>query len=702
MSVHASNSSSPAEGLSQVLSPFAQIRLERYLFMRLARTIDDRFESLLLTGRIAKWYSQVGHEAVTVPSGLALEPGDSLCTLHRDLGAILAVYLDPARVAPDFDLGEPDDRPEPSELLYRLFCQLLGRGDGYSQGVERSFHFSFSHEAGIHHVGMISHLGAMIPVAAGCAFAHRQRGSDRVALNFIGDGGTSSGDFHEGLTLAGVWKLPLILVVENNRYAFSTPAAMQCGADRLSSKGEGYGVRAETVDGNDADEVAEAVGEAVLRARAGEGPTLIEAMIGRMRGHSEGDDSLKVVPEAELEAYLNTDPLPAYAQALRDEWILDPVVERRLEAHLEEIVEEALSRALDASPPDSGIARRPVFAPVPRPSRKEEPPEGGSSSSPSTFIDAINNALRAEMELDESVVLLGQDIGAFEGAFRATKGLYSQWPNRVLDTPMVESGAVGLAIGASLLGLKPLVEIQFSDFLTCAFTQIANVAAKMFFRCGLPCPIVLRLPSGGGVGAGPFHSQNPEGWLTHCPGLKVVCPATARDAYSLLRAAIRDPNPVMFFEPKYLYRRVKEVLPEEQPIGPLGEARIARSGTDVTIVAYGTSVWTALEVAETLRESGHELEVVDLRTLVPLDESTILDSIRKTGRAVVVHEAPLTAGFGAEIAARIASSAFPWLDAPVKRVAHEDRPSPFQRTLERELLPTEEKVVEAVRSVLQY
>ncbi|HEX6202898.1 MAG TPA: dehydrogenase E1 component subunit alpha/beta, partial [Thermoanaerobaculia bacterium] len=686
------------------------LRIRRYAFMRLARDLDARFESLLLTGRVSKWYSEVGGEATTVPCGLALEPGDALCTLHRDLGAILAVYLDPERAFPGFGfagLASAWDgrRPDPVHLLHRLCCQLLGRGEGFSQGVERSFHYGhLDPEAGILHVGMISHLGAMIPVAAGCAFAHRRRGRGRVAINFIGDGGTSTGDFHEALNMAAVWKLPLVLVIENNLYAFSTPVAQQYAARRLSDRAVGYGIAGETIDGNDPDAVAEAVGRAIERARAGQGPTLIEAMLGRMRGHSEGDDSLKVVPPADLERYLAADPVPAYRRRLLAEGAADEETLGRLEARVAELVEAGLQGALEAPPPAAEVATRPVLAPGEAAAggaiaAEDLPPVtvagnawGAGGEGAVTYVEAINDALAEELERDPSVVLLGQDVGVFEGAFRATRRLHARWPDRVLDTPIAESGTVGIAVGAALLGDRPVVEMQFSDFVSCGFNQIVNVAAKLYYRWQVPCPIVVRLPSGGGVGAGPFHSQNPEGWFAHVPGLVIVCPATAVDAKALLKAAIRDPNPVLFFEHKFLYRRVKEVLPEGDLVAALGRARVVRPGRHLTLVGYGVTTWTCLEAAAALAGEGVEAEVIDLRTLVPLDEETLLASVRRTGRAVVAHEDVLTAGFGAEIAARLADAAFSWLDAPVRRVAHADRPSPYAKVLERELLPTREKV----------
>jgi 2-oxoisovalerate dehydrogenase E1 component beta subunit len=320
-----------------------------------------------------------------------------------------------------------------------------------------------------------------------------------------------------------------------------------------------------------------------------------------------------------------------------------------------------------------------------------------------TYLDAIHQALREEMERDPSVVLMGQDIGAFEGAFRVTRGLHARWPERVLDTPIAEAGTVGIAAGAALLGFRPVVEMQFADFVSNAFNQLVNVAAKLYYRFQVPCPLVVRLPSGGGVGAGPFHSQNPEGWFAHAGGLKVVCPATARDARALMRAAIRDANPVVFCEHKFLYRRIKEVLPaDDRAALPLGRAAVLREGRDLTLVGYGATTWLCLEVAEALERDGVAAEVIDLRTLVPYDEATVLASVQKTSRAVVVHEDLLTAGFGAEVAARLADAAFPWLDAPIKRVAYPDRPSPYVKALEAALLPDREKVLAAAREVLAF
>ncbi len=724
-------------------------RRARYAFMRLAREFDARFEAMLLTGRVAKWYSAIGNEAITVPAGLALEPGDVLCSLHRDVGAILSVYLDPARAFPGFgfdhdsgpwtggegaERARTDVRPDPEQLFERLARQVLGREGGFSEGIERSYHYGyFDAAAGIRHVGMISHLGSMIPVAAGCAFALKKHGGDRIAINFIGEGGTSTGDFHEALNLAAVWKLPLVLVIENNRYAFSTPSRFQYACIQLSDRGPGYGIASETVDGNDADTMAKALARAVARARAGHGPTLLEAMVGRLRGHAEGDGSMKVVPKAELELYRAQDPVPTYAQRLEADGVLDAATRVRIDARAKELVERALERALDAPHPQAAVAFRPVFATERAasllPERNAVPPvllgeieplsealvdegpsamaafTGGGAAMAAgevTYLDAIHEALREEMERDESVILLGQDIGAFQGAFRVTRGLHARWPDRVLDTPISESGTLGLAAGAALLGYTPVVEMQFADFVSCGFNQIVNVMAKLFYRFERPCPVVIRLPAGGGVGAGAFHSQNPEGWFAHVAGLKVVCPATAADAKALMKAAIRDPNPVIFCENKFLYRRVKERLPEGDVVGEIGRARIAREGSRLTIVGYGASTWIALEVAEALSAEQIEIEVVDLRTLVPFDQETVLASVRKTGRCLIVHEAQTRGGFGGEIAAVVAEKAFAWLDAPVVRLGYPDRPSPYSRVLEQALLPDTPKLLAAARELLRY
>jgi 2-oxoisovalerate dehydrogenase E1 component len=583
-------------------------RLRRYAFMRLARDLDARFESLLLTGRVSKWYSEVGNEATTVPAGLALEPGDALCTLHRDLGAILAVYLDPEPAFPGFGFGSlasPWDgrRPPPVDLLHRLCCQLLGRGEGFSQGVERSFHYGhFDRRAGIVHVGMISHLGAMIPVAAGCAFAQRRRGRSRVAINFIGDGGTSTGDFHEALNMAAVWKLPLVLVIENNLYAFSTPISQQYAAERLSDRAVGYGIAGETVDGNDPDAMAAAIERAVERARAGEradadrGDARPDARPQRGGRFAQGGAAggPRTLPRRRPGAGLP--PPPARRRGADEETLA------RLEARVAELVEAGLEGALAAPPPAPEVADRPVFAPGGTPngavgeeaavagdaaptSRRGLPPARSPAApgAPAATARSPTSRRSTTRSPRSSSATLGGADGAGHRRLRRRLPRHPPPPRalaraRARHPDRRERHRSASPSARRSSGERPVIEMQFSDFVSCGFNQIVNVAAKLYYRWQVPCPIVVRLPSGGGVGAGPFHSQNPEGWFAHVPGLKIVCPATAVDAKALLKAAIRDPNPVLFFEHKFLYRRVKEVMPDGDLVGEIGRAQGGASG----------------------------------------------------------------------------------------------------------------------------
>ncbi len=698
----------PIEPTADANAVIASLR-ETCAFMTLAREWDLRFERMFRQGGVSKWYSSVGNEAVTVAAASELGRGDALVTLHRDNGAWLRYYLESPLVFPVLVANVRSGRGGYAmELLYRAVCLLIGKRDGFSGGYERSYHYAYEDEAaGIVHVGMISHLGAMIPVSAGLGFGFQRRGSDRVALNFIGDGGTSTGDFHEGLNMAAVLRCPLILLVENNRFAFSTPVSQQYAAESIASRAEGYGIPGVRVDGNDPEAVGLAVRQAVARARDGHGPTLIEAMLGRMRGHSEGDRSLDRVPEKDLADYIDSDPVAAFNAKLLEQGMVDQRWLDEVQQRASEFVLEAVDRAVMSADPDPQSPRA-VFAPlgevpaprVPAIAAEEEEVDG-------TYLEAISSAMRDSMREDESVLLLGQDIAEFGGAFTATRGFVEEFgAERVVNTPIAESGTIGIAAGASLRGLRPIVEIQFADFVSCGFNQLANVAAKFFYRCEMPIPIVVRLPSGGGVAAGAFHSQNVEAWFLHVPGLKVVAPSSPYDAYKLLREAIRDPNPVLFIEHKFLYRRVEGEIPtaSSDDIGAGVEpvANVVREGTDATVVAWGWMVHRGLEAAESLAKKGLSIEIVDLAVLSPLEESTILESIDKTGRALVVYEAPFTGGFGGEIAARIADLAFESLDAPVRRLGYADTPVPFHKDLEAEAIPCPEKIAAALEELCRY
>ena len=688
------------------LTPEAAGLLETHFHMRLSREWDQRFEKLFRQGGVAKWYSGVGSEATTVASAACLRRDDALLTIHRDSGAILRYYASCEDLVPGLlPVENRHGREKSRELLYRLACQLLGRSDGFTAGYDRSFHYAhLDEETGLKHIGMISHMGAMIPVAAGVALAFRQQGSDRVALNYIGDGGTSTGEFHEGLNMAAVLDAPLVLVILNNRYAFSTPISEQYRAESLAVRAEGYGIEGIRIDGNDPLAVSAAVSGAVERARGGGGPTLIEAMLGRMRGHSEGDDSLGILDEAEKEKYESEDPVACLEASLVEQGIATTEHIEKVRGICAELVLEIVDEAAASAAPKLAGGERPVFARATGSPGKGPLARGLAGSAEETsYLEAISLALGDAMEEDPEVFLMGQDIAAFGGAFKVTRGLLEEFgPGRVLNTPIAEAGMIGIASGAALLGKRPVVEMQFSDFVSCGFNPLVNVAARFHYRTGLPVPLVIRLPSGGGVGAGPFHSQSLEATFLHVPGLKVVVPAWPEDAYSLLREAIRDPNPVLFFEHKYLYRRVKASLaPASIDIGAGVEAgaRIVRPGDGVSVFTWGWMVHRAVAAAEALGEEGISVEVVDLRVLAPLDERTVMESVGRTGRALVVHEAQLTGGFGGEIAARIAEGAFEALDAPVRRLAYPDHPVPFNKELEAVCLPDEESIAASLREL---
>ena len=688
------------------LTPEAAGLLETHFHMRLSREWDRRFEKLFRQGGVAKWYSGVGSEATTVASAACLRRDDALLTIHRDSGAILRYYASCEDLVPGLlPVENRHGREKSRELLYRLACQLLGRSDGFTAGYDRSFHYAhLDEETGLKHIGMISHMGAMIPVAAGVALAFRQQGSDRVALNYIGDGGTSTGEFHEGLNMAAVLDAPLVLVILNNRYAFSTPISEQYRAESLAARAEGYGIEGIRIDGNDPLAVSAAVSGAVERARGGGGPTLIEAMLGRMRGHSEGDDSLGILDEAEKEKYESEDPVACLEASLVEQGIATTEHIEKVRGICAELVLEIVDEAAASAAPKLAGGERPVFARATGSPGKGPLARGLAGSAEETsYLEAISLALGDAMEEDPEVFLMGQDIAAFGGAFKVTRGLLEEFgPGRVLNTPIAEAGMIGIASGAALLGKRPVVEMQFSDFVSCGFNPLVNVAARFHYRTGLPVPLVIRLPSGGGVGAGPFHSQSLEATFLHVPGLKVVVPAWPEDAYSLLREAIRDPNPVLFFEHKYLYRRVKASLaPASIDIGAGVEAgaRIVRPGDGVSVFTWGWMVHRAVAAAEALGEEGISVEVVDLRVLAPLDERTVMESVGRTGRALVVHEAQLTGGFGGEIAARIAEGAFEALDAPVRRLAYPDHPVPFNKELEAVCLPDEESIAASLREL---
>lgn len=662
-----------------------------YQALLLPRCVEEKMLRLIRQGRISKWFSGYGQEAIAVGCTWALRSDDYILPTHRNLGVWTT------REVP----------------LRALMCQLMGRAGGFTKGRDRTFHFGLPEKRII---GMISHMAAMLPVACGLAQGAQLREEDTVALAFCGDGASREGDFHEALNLAAVWQLPAVFVVENNGYGLSTPTEEAMAVEQISAAGAGYGMPGESVDGNNVLAVIEAVRRAAARARAGDGPTLLEMRTFRVRGHEEASGTA-YVPEERIEAWEQKDPVRRFSKALVRQGILTPDDVEALADDLMEDVTEAVEYAL-AQPEvssDRSTERADVFARDPSPAANgtaltaaDHPSDPRLAQASATqelrFVDATREALWQAMEADDAVVLLGQDIGTYGGVFKVTEGFVEAFGRtRVRDTPIIESGAVGAAMGLALRDLRPVLEIQYADFISCGFNQIVNNLATTHYRWGQPLNVTLRAPYGGGIGAGPFHSQAREAWFCHVPGLKVVIPSTPADVKGLLLAAMDDPNPVLLFEHKYLYRSLKGAVPTAPVRVPLGQARIAREGTDATIVTYGRCVQWALDAAQAQADaSGASVEVVDLRTLIPWDRAAVLASVRKTHRVLVLHEATHTGGFGGEVAATIAEDAFAHLDAPPMRVGALDTPVPFSKPLEADVFSARTQLGPALERLLNF
>ena len=646
------------------------------------RLIEEKMLKLLRQGKLSKWFSGIGQEAIAVGITASLGPQDYILPMHRNLGVFTGRSLP----------------------LEQLLEQLMGLGDGFSKGRERSFHFgSLEHRI----VGMISHLGAMLPVANGLGLAQQLKNGTDIAVAFTGDGATSEGDFHEALNLAAVWNLPVVFIIENNQYGLSTPVSEQYACENLADRAKGYGVPGAVADGNNILEVIEVFQKAVHRARKGEGPTLIEFKTFRMRGHEEASGTA-YVPQELMDAWAQKDPIDRFETYLKDQGIADDALfEARRKTIRKEIdlaVDAVLTRQPPSRSPDEEL--RDVYAPIEKPASLQDPTTLPPETSTSTvrYVDAVQDALRTRMKHDDRVILMGQDIAEYGGVFKITEGFVDAFgKERVRNTPIIESGVLGAALGLALEDYRPVVEMQFGDFITCGFNQIVNNLAKTHYRWGAKVPVVIRAPIGGGVGAGPFHSQCPEAWFTHLPGLKVVAPAFPEDVRRLLLGAIDDPNPVLFLEHKLLYRSIRGEIAAGSDLGEdLGRAKVVRQGKDATIISWSGSVHTALEVANNLAESnGLDLEVVDLRTLIPWDKECVRLSVEKTNRALVFHEATMTGGFGAEISATIAQECFDYLDAPIMRVASLDTPVPFAKSLEAEFLPNK-RLSQSILDLIEY
>ncbi|MAI24296.1 MAG: dehydrogenase [Flavobacteriales bacterium] len=634
-----------------------------YSQLMLPRMIEEKMMSQLRQGKISKWFSGMGQEAISVGAAAALASDEFILPMHRNLGIFTT-------------RGIP---------LNRLFSQFQGKANGFTNGRDRSFHFgSLEH----HIVGMISHLGPQLGIADGIALAHKLNEAQKATLVFTGDGGASEGDFHEAVNVAAVWHLPVIIGIENNAWGLSTPSNEQFRCAHFTDKAIGYGIPIEDaiqVDGNDVLAVYHAVNDAAESIRQNPRPIILEFKTFRMRGHEEASGT-KYYPEGLIEHWGQIDPVERFTAWGQEQGVFDESFLEKVRTHCAELIKSGLKAAAEEPeiPADIDTELRDRFAPVPNtqwPARPELPADGSRDL---RLIDAISEGMGQAMEAFPELVLMGQDIAEYGGVFKVTDGFIERFgKERVRNTPLCESAIVGAALGLSIAGKKAMMEMQFSDFVTVGFNQIVNNLAKIHWRWGQQADVVIRMPTGGNVGAGPFHSQSTEAWFFHVPGLKVVYPSTPSDAKGLLLRAFEDPNPVLFFEHKYLYRSLSGPVPEEPYCIELGQARTVQAGTDATIITYGLGVqWAEAAAAD----SGASIEIIDLRTLLPWDENTVFQSVRKTNRALVLHEDTLTGGIGAELSARIQEACWQDLDAPVKRVGGLDTAFPFAVALEAQFL----------------
>ncbi len=628
-----------------------------YEYLLLPRLIEEKMILLLRQGKISKWFSGIGQEATSVGAALALADHEFILPMHRNLGVFTARNIP----------------------LERLFGQFQGNALGFTKGRDRSFHFGSKEH---HIVGMISHLGAQLPVAAGIALGERLAGKKKVVLAFSGDAGTSEGDFHEALNVASVWNLPVIFMVENNGYGLSTPSAQQFRFKSFTDKGPGYGIEALSVDGNNVLEVYHAVRDCALKIRKDPRPILIEANTFRMRGHEEASGT-KYVPKAMMDEWRLKDPIQNFEQYLSTKGVLTESHRQKLIDGINEKIETALKTSFSHIPPttDTQLELSDIYAPwhpKPTPSR-----EAGEEI---RLVDAVQLALDHALDQHHNLVLMGQDIADYGGVFKVTEGLLGKYgEHRVRNTPLCESAILGMSLGLSVVGFKSMVEMQFADFVSCGFNQIVNNLAKSHFRWSQPADVVIRMPTGAGVGAGPFHSQSNEAWFFHTPGLKIVYPSNPADAYSLLLSAFEDPNPVLFFEHKALYRSITGAVPSDYTVEAIGKAKVVHQGDTISVITYGMGVHWANRFLSA--EPDFDFEIVDLRCLLPWDQETVAQSVRKTGKVLVLHEDCITGGIGAEIAAWIGENCFEYLDAPVVRVGSLDTPVPFAAVLEQNFLP---------------
>ncbi len=630
--------------------------LDLYKLILKPRLTEEKMLILLRQGKISKWFSGIGQEAVSVGLTAALSNDEYILPLHRNLGVFTSRNIS----------------------LEKLFAQFQGKKDGFTNGRDRSFHFGSVSD---HIIGMISHLGPQMGVADGIALADKLSSRNKVTVVFSGDGGASEGDFHEAINVAAVWDLPVIFVIENNGYGLSTPSNEQFRCERFSDKGIGYGIDAYTIDGNNLLEVFHKIKEIKRSILKKNRPVILECVTFRMRGHEEASGT-KYVPKELLSEWSIKDPIKNYEEFLINEGVLNNDLKEKIYSNLKEEINNAWDYA-DNLPQIKPLIENEINdiyksnnfnLIVPSLEKKKL-----------RFVDAISDALKLSMHHYKNLIIMGQDIAEYGGVFKVTEGFVDFFgKKRVRNTPICESIILSASLGLSINGYKSIVELQFADFISSGFNAVVNNLAKTHYRWGQEVDVVLRMPTGAGVGAGPFHSQSNEAWFTHTPGLKVVYPAFPYDAKGLLASSIEDPNPVLFFEHKALYRSVYQEVPNSYYNIEIGKASLILEGNDVSIITYGLGVHWSLEI---LKESSISADLIDLRTLVPLDKKTIFESVKKTGKVIILHEDTMLGGIGADISSLISDECFEYLDAPIKRSSSLDTPVPFSSILEDQFLP---------------